>query len=193
MNKCKWEHSLYSIPSIYKKTSKNLDNQISIMNRECRKILCLLFPFFIIFKQMWRYIHDNTKFWTPLSKVFTSTLSLYRSVYKTISYSPIDSYLHLTIQQILNGDQINICSIKMITGKGRGPGTLRGSASVSKRGNRFPSQPMASFEWDGRVALIVNGAVRTQTEAVSVLWGQVPLETSSQSHAKLDMTSSITG
>lgn len=149
--------------------------------------------FFIIFKQMWRYIHDNTKFWTPLSKVFTSTLSLYRSVYKTISYSPIDSYLHLTIQQSLNGDQINICSIKMITGRGRGPGTLRGSASVSERGDRFPSRPMASFEWDGRVALIANGAVRTQTEAVSVLWGQVPLETSSQSHAKLDMTSSITG
>lgn len=71
---------------------------------------------------MWRYIHDNTKFWTPLSKVFTSTLSLYRSVYKTISYSPIDSYLHLTIQQSLNGDQINICSIKMTTGKRKRPG-----------------------------------------------------------------------
>lgn len=97
----------------------HMDTCISIKNRGCRKILCLLFPVLSFFKQMWRYIHDNTKFWTPLSEVFTSTLSLYRSVYKTISYSPIDSYLHLTIQQSLNGDQINICSIKMITGRER--------------------------------------------------------------------------
>lgn len=152
-------------------------------NRGCRKILCLLFPFLSFFKQMWRYIHDNTKFWSPLSEVFTSTLSLYRSVYKTISYSPIDSYLHLTIQQSLNGDQINICSIKMITGRERETGR-----PGSVRRKCFPSQPMALF-----LLIIANGAVRTQREAVSVLRGRVPLETSGQSHAKLDMTSSITG
>lgn len=137
--------------------------------------------FFIIFKQMWRYIHDNTKFWTPLSKVFTSTLSLYRSVYKTISYSPIDSYLHLTIQQSLNGDQINICSIKMITGRGRGPGTL-GAVTDS-----LPDQWHRLSEKNALPSLLM------------VLFGhklrlfQVPLETSSQSHAKLGMSSSITG
>lgn len=111
------------------------DNSISLMkSRGCRKILCLLFPFLSFFKQMWRYIHDNTKFWTPLSEVFTSTLSLYRSVYKTISYSPIDSYLHLTIQQSLNGDQINICSIKMITGRAR----ERGRKARERRGEVLP-------------------------------------------------------
>lgn len=73
--------------------------------------------FFIIFLNKCEDTSMTTQ--SPLSKVFTSTLSLYRSVYKTISYSPIDSYLHLTIQQSLNGDQINICSIKMITGRER--------------------------------------------------------------------------
>lgn len=124
MNECKWERS----KKLWTYRQQHFINEEQRMQENTLPFI----SFFIIFLNKCEDTSMTTQ--SPLSKVFTSTLSLYRSVYKTISYSPIDSYLHLTIQQSLNGDQINICSIKMITGRAR----ERGRKARERRGEVLP-------------------------------------------------------